>query len=425
MELTMKSFSCAIVALSLCLTCLVARGDELKGLISAAARAEDPRLERKVSLAGDQVPLGAFLESLSKQTGVATQMDERDALSGIPLVVALKDVHLADAMNALWSLLSFPTAPWRWEAKGASGHYTYTLSATFAARQLPARLRAPGDSSLSPLRDKRVHDPVGTANDGPAEQIGSLKRLLEGKSADQIHAILSRMRRSELYSTQMRRIAEGAGVDILAVLPTSPVAGSLPRRATAAGAAKGDPAPEQTVAEALAPLEQFGNKLIHKWRNGALLVSYGDWFFEDTHSLPFGLVKDFLTLGDEHISVTALARLAVKATDRQFAALAEHYAVLKASLPLRPALLMYKRLPKIVTDEGATMDPDSLQYLQTTRFGDRPGVKEGRIERVRIIQIERKVRGSAGIAIEFQAYIDGRWSVLGGFVRPLAGSNAP
>jgi hypothetical protein len=130
------------VILILCLFCPSGQCADTDGSITATARADDARMERKVSVSGERVPLGELLEELSAGTGVVVRINERDVLSGIPILVTLKEVALADAMNAIWSLLSYPKAPWRWEIEGIKGKYIYTLVPSFAAHQFSARLKA-------------------------------------------------------------------------------------------------------------------------------------------------------------------------------------------------------------------------------------------------------------------------------------------
>ena len=116
--------------------------DEVKGSLSAAARVQDVRLERKVNAAPGQVPLAALLNSLSRQTGVSLKIDEREALSGATIFVSLKEVPLADAMNAIWSLLSYSGAPLRWQVDENKDGRKYVLETTPASRQFSSRLKA-------------------------------------------------------------------------------------------------------------------------------------------------------------------------------------------------------------------------------------------------------------------------------------------
>lgn len=57
------------------------------------------------------------------------------------VMVSLRDVPLADAMDALWSLLSYRDAEWDWRRGGGGGAFTYGLARSGGARSLAARLR--------------------------------------------------------------------------------------------------------------------------------------------------------------------------------------------------------------------------------------------------------------------------------------------
>ena len=135
------------VVLLICLIGANVRADGRDGSLTAADRSDDPRLERKVTVNSHRILLGRLLAHISAQTGVTLRIDERDNLSGIPVLVVVKDLPLGDAMNSLWSLLYFPGAPWRWEVEGRKGSYVYTLAPTFAARNVSALLRDSGQAA--------------------------------------------------------------------------------------------------------------------------------------------------------------------------------------------------------------------------------------------------------------------------------------
>lgn len=114
--------------------------------ISKTMRAEDHRLEKRVTIFASRVYVGELLEEWSRQTGVTVSASDRDGASGEQVTVFLKDVPLAQAMNALYSLVSYQQAKWHWsrssnERKGP-GKYRYQLLRPAAARNLAASLRA-------------------------------------------------------------------------------------------------------------------------------------------------------------------------------------------------------------------------------------------------------------------------------------------
>jgi hypothetical protein len=135
------------VALLVCLIGANVRAQGRDGSLTASDRSDDPRLEHKVTIDSHRILLGRLLEQLSAQSGVTLRIDERDNLSGIPVLVVVKELPLGDAMNALWSLLYFPGGPWRWNVEGRKGGYVYTLAPTFAARNVSALLKGYGQAA--------------------------------------------------------------------------------------------------------------------------------------------------------------------------------------------------------------------------------------------------------------------------------------
>jgi len=124
------------------LVCVNAWCDGAQGFLSNTARTQDVRLERKVSVRPGQMPLAALMATLTKQSGVLLTIDVREAVSGAAVFVALKDIPLADAMNSIWSLLSYSGAALRWQADGSEGGLRYALEMTSASRQFPLLLKA-------------------------------------------------------------------------------------------------------------------------------------------------------------------------------------------------------------------------------------------------------------------------------------------
>ncbi|MBC8137011.1 MAG: hypothetical protein H8F28_14110 [Fibrella sp.] len=103
--------------------------------LSVSAIADDPRLAQRINLPeGKTYHLGELFEELSRQTGVSISADDADSASGKRITVALRDVPLSQAMNAVWSLLSYQRAYWHWNRTG-TGTFAYRLSRSSDARQ--------------------------------------------------------------------------------------------------------------------------------------------------------------------------------------------------------------------------------------------------------------------------------------------------
>jgi len=106
-----------------------------------AMRQADPRLEKRVTLVAAHLPIGELLEVLSQRSGVALTANDRTEAGDTEVTVALHQAPLADAMNALWSLVSYRQAEWEWRRQGDAKNYRYELARSGAARSLSARLR--------------------------------------------------------------------------------------------------------------------------------------------------------------------------------------------------------------------------------------------------------------------------------------------
>lgn len=109
--------------------------------ITAKMRHEDLRLDRPVTLIAPRIYVGEFLECLSEQSRVALVADEKDSAADDQVMVFLKDIPLGDAMNALWSLMSYKGTAWHWRRSGKPGDFRYQLRRPPAAQQLAAHLR--------------------------------------------------------------------------------------------------------------------------------------------------------------------------------------------------------------------------------------------------------------------------------------------
>lgn len=106
-----------------------------------AMRQADPRLEKRVTLVAAHLPIGELLEVLSQRSGVALTANDGTEAGDTEVTVALHQAPLADAMNALWSLVSYRQAEWEWRRQGDAKNYRYELARSGAARSLSARLR--------------------------------------------------------------------------------------------------------------------------------------------------------------------------------------------------------------------------------------------------------------------------------------------
>ncbi len=143
------------LALSLTLMPLLpAQADE----VTAAMRQADPRLQTRVTLRSPRILVGELLERLSRQSGVALAADDDSTAGSDSVTVSFRDVPLADAMNAFWSLFSYKHMEWEWRrspVKGDGGKYAYTLArpdyARFQAERLKGEVQADFEAQAKEL----------------------------------------------------------------------------------------------------------------------------------------------------------------------------------------------------------------------------------------------------------------------------------
>ncbi len=129
--------------LSCCLALLLQQpGAPPPHTITADMRREDVRLEQRITVSAARIQIGDLLERVSKATGVSIRAEEKDGASDPEVSVFLRGLPVADAMDSLWSLVSYKDAEWRWEREGKPGAYTYALTRPLSAQRLGERIAA-------------------------------------------------------------------------------------------------------------------------------------------------------------------------------------------------------------------------------------------------------------------------------------------
>lgn len=108
--------------------------------ITLATRKDDPRLQTPVTLVAPRIYIADLLEKLSAQSHVAITCGLQDGAGDSPVCVRLKEVPLGDALDALWSLVGYQKAEWRWDRNGEKGAYTYHLARPLMAQRFPEYL---------------------------------------------------------------------------------------------------------------------------------------------------------------------------------------------------------------------------------------------------------------------------------------------
>src|SRR5687767_14386542 len=133
--------------------------------ITPEMRREDSRLEKPVTVALERARVGELLKALSEQTKVPLSASDKDGAADPVLRVDLRAVPLFEALDALWSLLSYKGARWHWVREDVDGQFRYSLTRPLAARNLPAQLR----DGIQTLFEQEAEKTRAYLRMGPAE----------------------------------------------------------------------------------------------------------------------------------------------------------------------------------------------------------------------------------------------------------------
>lgn len=104
--------------------------------LTSTMLSEDSRLEQKITLTYPDICLGELLEEISQKTGVVFTIDPDEGASGVYVLTRFKNLPLIEAMNAIWSSVSYKNAEWLWDREGKKGSYRYRLVRTRKAKTL-------------------------------------------------------------------------------------------------------------------------------------------------------------------------------------------------------------------------------------------------------------------------------------------------
>lgn len=157
-------------------------------------RKDDPRLATRVTVRAPRILVGELLERLSRQAGVPLVADDWTGAGDDAVMVSLRDVPLADAMDALWSLLSYRDAEWDWRRGSKAGAFTYKLARADGARSLTAHLREQVQRDVEAQAQELI-----AALDMPPDQLKEAARndfllnslLVDGRVAPSMRAFTS------------------------------------------------------------------------------------------------------------------------------------------------------------------------------------------------------------------------------------------
>lgn len=133
----MTRFSPLFIVLLLFASCRPAHAGEL----TSETIKQDPRLAHSVSVVAKRIYIGELMEQLAAQSGVPIKAGEADGAADVEVTVSLHHIPVSQAMDALWSLVSYQGAKWEWVREGDAADYRYTLAQPDSARALPLTIQ--------------------------------------------------------------------------------------------------------------------------------------------------------------------------------------------------------------------------------------------------------------------------------------------
>jgi hypothetical protein len=385
--------------------------------IATAIRAADPRLSKPITFSSRSIALGDLLAALSHQTNVPLSMDPQSGAFYIRLAVSLKQVPLGEALDGIWSLLSYQEAAWAWQRSGDVVSYHYELVRPPTAERYAAQMNgapvdelqkrwmlqgdevAPGIAKLlsqpGKVDDPRLHDWPTYPNDEKREFI------VNGVPVCPLRE-------------RLPLLTKASGVSVLALRPEDDrCAGPGP------GADLTDfyQAPfGMTVGRFVTLLERYSPYSLHKFRRNLLLLSYPDWTAAQELPGPFvaQLRKD-ATANGGYLPVSAISRMMAKLTQQQIDQLTVDFQILKSVSGAGPIYALYNHYPEIIADTGSPITPEVVSALKSAVCigSDSPLMKcigEGKALAIRLREHDNPYndRGGRYIEVEFLDDIN-RW----------------
>ena len=175
----------------------------------------------------------------------------------------------------------------------------------------------------------------------------------------------------------------------------------------------------RTVSDITTSIKRGADRPMVKWHSGAVLVNYAGWFMSDDKSIPFGIIKKYLSRQDRLIPLRDMAGLMSETTEDQIKELGEEYAAIREALPLRTLFMMAARRRELTDPQGMRVTPEAARELaEVQKLKECPGFLEGTVAALRLVQIDTQSDGRASIAIRVEVRRQGgEWESLGGFIQ--------
>lgn len=135
--------------------------------LTEAMLLEDPRLSQKVVFSSPDISLCRLLEEISRVTNTEFSIDSEGGASGTYVLVRFQNLTVFEAMNSLWSAVSYKNAEWLWDRIGKKGHYRYRLVRTHKALSLPLQIEAVAQKGMERLVETMLKVANAKTSDRP------------------------------------------------------------------------------------------------------------------------------------------------------------------------------------------------------------------------------------------------------------------
>ena len=168
-------------------------------------------------------------------------------------------------------------------------------------------------------------------------------------------------------------------------------------------------------------------KMMHKWREGILLIHYPEWFYEDETQVPFDIVKRLrvsLQNQDGLLSLDDVATPVMTLNAAQLSHLSEEFPFPGARIltmgqppqPMASICAFYKRYPKTWSERGVPIDLKMQAYLQNSNLWPTLFEENESITTVRLRDLPDRFAGDVRHTYTVQLYTTKRaWIDIASF----------
>lgn len=123
----------------------------------------------------------------------------------------------------------------------------------------------------------------------------------------------------------------------------------------------------RTPAQYFAELDKVPLNLMHKWREGVLLINHPTWFYGDQAQYSYGVVKrlrDSLRKRGGYLSLEDVADLGAKLSVAQLNRLGKEFLALRSGGGMTPVCAFWNRYPASLNEQGVPVDLKMRTFLQ-------------------------------------------------------------